>query len=107
MAFSEANLKPFVRVCSSLPGEPHPYSAFWRFRSHCWRILRGFCYTLVNLIVGYILFRVGKVSSGDGSALVIFFAGIVVIKPNNGPSENRRDVPQTFKPKMLKRRTSR
>ncbi|MBZ5625572.1 MAG: hypothetical protein LAQ69_43780, partial [Acidobacteriia bacterium] len=23
MAFSEANLKPFVRVCSSLPGEPH------------------------------------------------------------------------------------
>ena len=39
MAFSEANLKPFVRVCSSLPGEPHPYSAFWRFRSHCWRIV--------------------------------------------------------------------
>jgi hypothetical protein len=31
MAFSEANLKPFVRVCYSLPGEPHPYSAFWRF----------------------------------------------------------------------------
>jgi len=33
MAFSEANLKPFVRVCSNLPGEPHPYSA-WRFQSH-------------------------------------------------------------------------
>jgi hypothetical protein len=32
-----------------------------------------------NLIVGYILFRVGKVSSEDGSALAIFFAGIVVI----------------------------
>src|SRR5438128_10107539 len=43
------------------------------------RILRGFGYTLVNLIVGYILFRVGKVSSGDDSALVIFFGGIVVI----------------------------
>jgi hypothetical protein len=38
MAFSEANLKPFVRVCSSLTREPHPYSAFWRFRSHFWRI---------------------------------------------------------------------
>jgi hypothetical protein len=23
----------------SLPGEAHPYSAFWRFRSHCWRIV--------------------------------------------------------------------
>jgi len=30
MAFSEANLKPSVRVCSRLPGEPYPYSAFWR-----------------------------------------------------------------------------
>jgi hypothetical protein len=39
MAFSEANLKPFVRVCSSLLGEPHPSSAFWRFRSHRWRIV--------------------------------------------------------------------
>jgi hypothetical protein len=25
MAFSEANLKPSVRVCSRLPGEPYPY----------------------------------------------------------------------------------
>jgi len=39
MAFSEANLKPFVRIYSSLPGELRPYSAFWRFRSHCWRIV--------------------------------------------------------------------
>jgi len=36
-------------------------------------------WALLNLIVGYILFRVGKVSSGDDSALVIFFAGIAVI----------------------------
>jgi hypothetical protein len=39
MAFSETNLKPFVHVCSSLPGEPHAYSALWRFRSHCWRLV--------------------------------------------------------------------
>jgi hypothetical protein len=36
-------------------------------------------WALLNLVAGYILFRVGKVSSGDNSALVIFFAGIVVI----------------------------
>jgi len=42
MAFSETDLKPFVRGCSNLPGEPHPYSAFWRFRSHCWRIVGSF-----------------------------------------------------------------
>ena len=36
-------------------------------------------WALFNLIVGYILFRAGKVSSGEASALVIFFAGIVVI----------------------------
>jgi hypothetical protein len=34
-------------------------------------------WALFNLIVGYILFRVGKVSSGDNSALAIFFAGLV------------------------------
>jgi hypothetical protein len=36
-------------------------------------------WALFNLAAGYILFRAGKVSSGDNSALVIFFAGIVVI----------------------------
>jgi hypothetical protein len=36
-------------------------------------------WALVNLVLGYILFRIGKVSSGDGSALVIFFAGIAAI----------------------------
>ena len=36
-------------------------------------------WALFNLLVGYILFRVGKVSSGNDSALVVFFAGIVVI----------------------------
>jgi hypothetical protein len=35
-------------------------------------------WALFNLVVGYILFRVGKVASGDISVLV-FFAGIVAI----------------------------
>jgi hypothetical protein len=34
---------------------------------------------LLNLVVGYILFRVGQVSSGRHSALVVFFLGIVAI----------------------------
>jgi uncharacterized membrane protein len=36
-------------------------------------------WALFNLAVGYLLFRVGKVSSGDNLALAIFFAGIVAI----------------------------
>jgi uncharacterized membrane protein len=36
-------------------------------------------WALGNLVIGYILFRIGKVSSGEDSALVIFFAGIVAI----------------------------
>ena len=37
---------------------------------------------LFNLVVGYILFRAGKVSSGGYPALAIFFAGIVAISIN-------------------------
>jgi uncharacterized membrane protein len=36
-------------------------------------------WAVFNLVVGYILFRVGRVSSGNNSALVVFFAGIVAI----------------------------
>lgn len=36
-------------------------------------------WALLNLAVGYILFRVGKVASGGNLALVIFFAGIAAI----------------------------
>jgi uncharacterized membrane protein len=36
-------------------------------------------WALLNLVVGYILFRWGKVSHGNDSALVVFFAGIVAI----------------------------
>ena len=36
-------------------------------------------WALFNLVVGYVLFKVGKVASGDTAALIIFFAGIAVI----------------------------
>ena len=36
-------------------------------------------WALFNLIGGYILFRVGRVSSGGDAALVVFFAGIAAI----------------------------
>ena len=36
-------------------------------------------WALINLGGGYILFRVGRVSSGGGLALLTFFAGITVI----------------------------
>jgi hypothetical protein len=36
-------------------------------------------WALLNLAVGYILFRVGEVSNGSYSALIIFFAGIAVL----------------------------
>jgi hypothetical protein len=36
-------------------------------------------WALLNLVAGYMLFRVGKVSTGGDSALVVFFAGISAI----------------------------
>jgi hypothetical protein len=36
-------------------------------------------WSLMNLAVGYILLRVGKVAGGDNLALTVFFAGIVAI----------------------------
>lgn len=36
-------------------------------------------WALFNLLVGYILFRVGRVSNGNTSAIIVFFAGIVAI----------------------------
>ena len=55
-------------------------------------------WALVNLIVGYVLFRLGKVSSGGNLALAVFFVGIAAlstwlsvlfakIKPTNRPSK--------------------
>ena len=36
-------------------------------------------WALFNLVVGYVLFRVGKVSSGGDLALVVFFIGITAL----------------------------
>ena len=36
-------------------------------------------WALVNLVAGYLLFRLGKVASGGDLALVIFFAGIAAL----------------------------
>ncbi len=36
-------------------------------------------WALANLVVGYLLFRVGRVSSGDTCAMAVFFVGIAVI----------------------------
>jgi hypothetical protein len=36
-------------------------------------------WALVNLIVGSVLFRIGRVSSGGHLALAVFFIGIVAI----------------------------
>ena len=36
-------------------------------------------WSLFNLIVGYSLFRLGKVASGNALALLVFFAGIAAI----------------------------
>jgi hypothetical protein len=36
-------------------------------------------WALFNLVVGYMLFRLGKVTSGDDLALVIFFGGLAAI----------------------------
>ena len=36
-------------------------------------------WALINLMVGYVLFRIGKVYSGAALALVIFFLGVVAI----------------------------
>lgn len=36
-------------------------------------------WSLVNLVIGYLLFRFGKVASGDATILIVFFAGIAAI----------------------------
>jgi hypothetical protein len=36
-------------------------------------------WALVNLVAGYLLFRVGKVCSGGSPALLVFFAGVAAI----------------------------
>jgi hypothetical protein len=48
-------------------------------------------WALLNLVIGYILFRVGKVASGNDLALVIFFAGIAALSIPSSASFARKD----------------
>ncbi len=36
-------------------------------------------WALLNLVAGYLLFRVGRVCSGREAALIVFFAGIAAL----------------------------
>jgi hypothetical protein len=47
---------------------------------------------LFNLIVGYVLFRVGKVAGGDLLALVIFFLGIAVLATLSSAHFAKKDI---------------
>jgi hypothetical protein len=50
-------------------------------------------WALLNLVAGYVLFRVGKVSSGGDFALVVLFAGITAISTMSSVrfAKKRRD----------------
>jgi hypothetical protein len=48
-------------------------------------------WALLNLVIGYILFRVGKVASGNDLALVIFFAGIAALSIPSSASFAKKD----------------
>ena len=49
-------------------------------------------WALFNLVIGYILFLVGKVSSGDRITLVVFFAGIAATSIMASGSFAKKDV---------------
>jgi hypothetical protein len=59
-------------------------------------------WALFNVVVEYVLFRVGKVSSANNSALVIFFAGVVATSTTlsmrfaNGATPRSGDCGQRF-----------
>jgi hypothetical protein len=48
-------------------------------------------WALINLVVGYVLFRVGRVSTGGDLALVVFFVGIAAISFRLSTSFEKRD----------------
>jgi hypothetical protein len=50
-------------------------------------------WALFNLVVGYILFRVGKVSSGGDWALVVFFAGIAAVSTQMSAHFSKKHAP--------------
>jgi uncharacterized membrane protein len=55
-------------------------------------------WALFNLVVGYILFRAGKVSSGGNSAIIVFFAGIVAMSTMLSEGFSRRKAQQPPEP---------
>jgi hypothetical protein len=69
---------PFLISCTAFRATASPRHSRTLAEKDCLRQV-NVIWALLNLVVGYVLFRVGKVSTGNNSALVIFFAGIVVI----------------------------
>ena len=68
------------RRVQELPQRPQPLAAIARplgkgLSSPTVNVI----WALANLIIGYVLFRIGKISSGGNLALIVFFAGIVAI----------------------------
>ncbi len=55
-------------------------------------------WALFNLLVAYLLFRVGNVSSGDVSALIVFFAGIAVMSTLASVQFAKKHAPIETKP---------
>jgi hypothetical protein len=47
--------------------------------SGLWSPTVNVLWALFNLVVGYVLFRAGKISTGSDAALCVFFAGILAI----------------------------
>jgi hypothetical protein len=50
-------------------------------------------WALANLIVGYLLFRLGNVASGDGAILIVFFIGIAAISLPLSSHFMKKDAP--------------
>jgi hypothetical protein len=48
-------------------------------------------WALANLIAGFLLFRTGRISSGDNLSLIIFFAGIAIISTTMSTHFEKKD----------------
>ena len=72
-----ANVVPhFVHGIS---GDPFPTPFAHPPRKGLSSPITNVLWALVNLIVGYVLLRIGKVSSGSNLALAVFFVGIAAL----------------------------
>jgi hypothetical protein len=72
-----ANVVPHFE--HGISGNPSPTPFASPFRKGLSSPTVNVVWALVNLIVGYVLFRVGKVSNGGNLTLIAFFVGIVAI----------------------------